>query len=141
MGVDAAPRRDQHLLWRRPASDPLAERRRIPRAFLQDRRLQHDRRLRRLGIPGVQHVADRLLALLMGPLRLCGGGLGGAVVRGDPLDAGAVELVFGSQALRRRIGRRRFGHDRRRGRRLDLCDRRLERLGLPPCRPRSADGR
>ena len=67
----------------------------------------------------------------MGPLRLCGGGLGGAVVRGDPLDAGAVEFVFGSQALRRRKGRRRFGHDRRRGRRLDLCDRRLERLRLP----------
>src|SRR5271167_1306893 len=71
------------------------------------------------------------LALLMGPLRLCGGGLGDAVIRGDPLDTGAVEFVFGSEALRRRIRRRRFGHDRRRGRRLDLCDRRLERLRLP----------
>ena len=38
----------------------------------------------------------------MGPLRLRGGGLGGAVIRGDPLDAGAVDVVLGRQALRRR---------------------------------------
>ena len=65
----------------------------------------------------------------MSPLRVCGGRLGGAVVRGDPLDAGAVDLVLGRQPLRRRIGRRRFGHDRRRGRRIDLGERRPEVRG------------
>jgi len=133
MGVDPSPRRNQHFLRRRYAPHAFGQSRRLPQGFLEDGRLDDHRRLWRSRVPTVQHVADRLLTLLVRVLGLRSSRLSfAATARQRPSLRGAKFRV-GRERLWRSVRGRRLGHDGGRGRRLHRrCDR-LKILALTPC--------